>query len=721
MLIAKLGCKLKQLVQQRHPVLITSASVTIAVIILRLMGILLSSELALLDQLFRLHPPETPDQRIVIVEVSEADLQQIGQWPIPDQVMAQLLQKINTYQPRAIGLDIYRDLPVEPGHQEFITISQTIPNLIGIEKLKDTRSFGVAPPPILNQRQQVGFNNIIVDADGKVRRSLLYLNMDGKNYESLALKLAKVYLEVEGIKPQPSTLNSEYLLLGKSVFIPFQPDDGGYVEADAGGYQILAYFRHPTSFDTVSLVNVLAGRVSEKLLRDRIVLIGSKATSIEDLFYTPYSSRVNGTAIPFAGVELHANFISQILTAAIDGRSLIKILSEPWEWLWIFAWSSLGAILVWRGRSHSSQFVSFLFATTSLGFGCYLAFLVDWWLPFVPGLIGFLGSAAALTSYIAHTKEELKRSKEFLQTIINNIPDPVFVKNKEHHWIIVNQAYSLLVGYSLEALMGKSDYDIFPQQEADTFWNQDELIFQTGEAREIEQTFTDASGRMHIVATKQSLHKDAAGNLFLVGVIRDITHRKQMEEKLRQAALDLARDNQELKLSGKRLHYLANHDSLTGLANRQQFHQRLRESLDCARSNNRHMALMFIDLDGFKQVNDTLGHDTGDQLLKIVAQRLTSSLRDSDIVSRLGGDEFTVILPNIPHPKYAARVADKILVVLSQVFVVEEQQAFVTGSIGISIYPLDGETQETLIKSADAAMYRAKQQGRNQHIFSHSL
>jgi diguanylate cyclase (GGDEF)-like protein len=130
---------------------------------------------------------------------------------------------------------------------------------------------------------------------------------------------------------------------------------------------------------------------------------------------------------------------------------------------------------------------------------------------------------------------------------------------------------------------------------------------------------------------------------------------------------------------------------------------------------------MFLDLDGFKQVNDTLGHDTGDQLLKIVAQRLTNALRSTDIVSRLGGDEFTVILPEIPQADYAARVADQILEALSQVFVLEGQDVFVTVSIGISIYPLDGEVEETLIKRADTAMYRAKQLGRNQHKFSNSL
>jgi diguanylate cyclase (GGDEF)-like protein len=166
------------------------------------------------------------------------------------------------------------------------------------------------------------------------------------------------------------------------------------------------------------------------------------------------------------------------------------------------------------------------------------------------------------------------------------------------------------------------------------------------------------------------------------------------------------------------MRYLAYHDPLTGLANRKQFHERLSQSLDWARSNNQLVALMFLDLDGFKQVNDTLGHDIGDQLLKVVAQRLTHNLRSSDIVSRLGGDEFTVILPGIPQAEYAAKLAEKIVETLSQVFVLNGQNVVVTASIGISIYPLDGEVEEILIKNADTAMYRSKQLGRNQFQFA---
>lgn len=721
MLNVNLLNRLKQWVQQERRVLATTAGITGAVIILRLFGVLQLAEFAALDQMFRLHPAEPLDDRILIVAINEADLREVGQWPIPDRVMAQALLKLNSYHPRAIGLDIYRDLPVEPGHEEFVKACQTIPNLIGIEKLPDNMSPAIAPPLGLNQRQQVGFNNVVVDTDGKVRRNLLYWHLEGQSRKSLALQLALIYLQAQGITPQTAGVNSNYLQLGRAVFPSFQPNDGGYLQADAGGYQIIANFRRTPGFRTVSLVDLLNDRVDPKWVRSRIVLIGSTAPSLQDFVYTPLSSQLIGEARVVAGVELHANFVSQLLSSALDSRPVIRVLPEPIEGLWIFVWSGLGAFVIWRVRSFKRASSVLLMTAVTLSAACYLSFLAGWWLPVVPGLLGLFGSAVAITSHLAHLKEEFKRSKEFLQTVINTIPDPVFVKDKDHHWIILNQAYCQFIGYSLEILMTKSDYDIFPPHEAEAFWTQDELVFQTGEPQEYEDEFTDAFGTTHIIATKKSLHKDAAGNLFLVGVIRDITERKRAEQELRQAAAELTRSNIELKLSEDRLRYLAYHDALTGLGNRKYFYERLSLALDSARSDRQLVALMFLDLDGFKQVNDTLGHDTGDQLLKVIAQRLTHNLRSSDIVSRLGGDEFTVILPEIPQADYAGKVAEKILDALSQVVVLEGQNIYVTVSIGISIYPIDGEGEEKLIKEADAAMYCAKQLGRNQYKFSNCL
>jgi diguanylate cyclase (GGDEF)-like protein/PAS domain S-box-containing protein len=330
-------------------------------------------------------------------------------------------------------------------------------------------------------------------------------------------------------------------------------------------------------------------------------------------------------------------------------------------------------------------------------------------------MLALLGSAITITSYIAHLEEELQRSKEFLQTVINTIADPIFVKDNQHRWIILNQAYCRFIGHPYEKLIYKSEYDFFPKEQADNFWKQDELVFSAGKGQENEEEFTDVRGNTHIIATKRSLHKDAAGNLFLVAVIRDITERKRIEEDLKKTAAELMRSNEELKLSGNQLRHLAYHDNLTGLPNRKQFYERMKESLEDASNNNKLVALLFLDLDGFKQVNDTLGHDTGDTLLKIVAQRLKGCLRGSDTVSRLGGDEFTVILPTIRKEEDAAIVAGKILASLAQPYTIEEHNIEVTVSIGISIYPLNGDSVENLITKADAAMYAAKDLGRNRY------
>ncbi|HEY9875158.1 MAG TPA: CHASE2 domain-containing protein, partial [Candidatus Obscuribacterales bacterium] len=165
--------RLKQWVRLERRVLITSSSVVVSILLLRLLGVLQSSELAALDQLFRLSPPEPARQRVVIVEINETDIQQLKKWPISDAVMAQLIQKINVFKPRAIGLDIYRDLPQDPGHAELVKTAKNMPNLIGIERFQEEKHSGVLPPSFLSE-QQVGFNNFVYDVDGKVRRNLLY-------------------------------------------------------------------------------------------------------------------------------------------------------------------------------------------------------------------------------------------------------------------------------------------------------------------------------------------------------------------------------------------------------------------------------------------------------------------------------------------------------------------------------------------------------------------
>ena len=697
---SNLGARLKQWFQQEYRILLAAACVTVSIICLSLLGLFQVWELRALDLLFALSPIEEKKEIVLIVEIGEADLQNIGQWPIPDAVLSKLINKLNQYQPRAIGLDIYRNLPVNPGYQDFLDLQKQIPHLIGIEKLASRNSASVPPPPILEVKKQVGFNNVLVDIDGKVRRSLLYSYSEGKLHKSFSLQLALIYLQHLGIESQRAAINSDYLQLGKGVFFPFPHHKG---------YQVIANFNHPKHFERVSVTEILEDKVDPSLFSDRIILIGSTAPSLQDFFNITRAAR----SIP--GVELHASFIRQIVSTALQGSSSIRVGVNWVEWLWIFCWSIFSAGLIWYEKPFNYVYFNILAVVIIWGFCSYLLFLFGWWLPIITPLISLLGTAFLTSTYQSYKQQEFKHSKEFLKTVINTIPDPVFVRALQDQWFIFNQAFYEFSGYPLEKLLSSKNYDILPDDEAEVFNHQDSLVFQTHRAQENEEHFTDEQGKTHLIATKRSIYQDGVGNIFLVGVIRNITERKRIEKKLKKITSELMRSNSELQLSATRLRKIAYHDSLTGLANRQLFLESLSQSLQWGAINSHLVAVFFLDLDGFKQINDSLGHDIGDLLLKAVAQRLTSCLRNSDLVARLGGDEFTVILPGIKQTEDALLVARKILVTIAEPLLLNSHKVSITTSIGISIYPHDGEDMDILLKKADLAMYQSKQGGSNQY------
>jgi len=190
--------------------------------------------------------------------------------------------------------------------------------------------------------------------------------------------------------------------------------------------------------------------------------------------------------------------------------------------------------------------------------------------------------------------------------------------------------------------------------------------------------------------------------------------RSTLERSIRYA-IERNRLLEQLEESKRLQRHLAYHDALTILPNRHLLHDRLQQALAQSKRSGKLAALLFLDLDGFKRINDTLGHGIGDLLLKSVAKRLKTTVRQVDTVARLGGDEFTIVLLEINHAQDAKDVAQKILKVISQPYKIEEHELFVTASVGISIYPDDGSDIESLIRKADIAMYRAKGQGKNNY------
>ena len=217
-----------------------------------------------------------------------------------------------------------------------------------------------------------------------------------------------------------------------------------------------------------------------------------------------------------------------------------------------------------------------------------------------------------------------------------------------------------------------------------------------GDMKPIEYRIVDENRKVHWVQSRGSLVKDASNKLIRIdGVMIDITQQKEMEDRIVHMAL---------------------HDSLTGLPNRVLFNNHLVEALDRVKRNKQQMAIFFIDLDGFKIINDTYGHDTGDVVLKDVAERLSTIFREKDVVCRIGGDEFMVLL-ELTSGQHAEKAACRILEELANPFKFQGKSIYVSPSIGISMYPTDGMDIESLIKKADDAMYAVKKRGKNNYQF----
>ncbi len=408
---------LKQNLWRWRGVLIAVPTVVGVVVLLRLAGLLQMLELASLDQLFLLRPQEAVDSRILLVTIDEADIQKLQQYPMSDATLARLLNNLKRHQPTAIGLDIYRDLPMQPGHEALLKIFNTTPNLIGVQKVGSTSdSSAVAPPPALQKREQVGANDLPLDVDGKVRRGILSATTQaGDSVFSFGFKLAYQYLQRQGVA---SNLTPEgRIYAGAAIFPPFEENDGGYVGAGAGGYQVLINYRGGIDrFQRVGIMEVLENRVAPELVRDRIVLIGNIAESHKDLFYTPFSSRLGSTERT-PGVVIHANLVSHILGAALDQRRLIQTLPDWAEYLWIVAWTAIGGVLCWQQRltSGSTQLLllkrfRLMVAGVMLILSVYGAFWLGWWIPLVPALLGLAGSTISVTGYLAHSAGEMRKT-----------------------------------------------------------------------------------------------------------------------------------------------------------------------------------------------------------------------------------------------------------------------------------------------------------------------
>ncbi|KYC35430.1 diguanylate cyclase [Scytonema hofmannii PCC 7110] len=540
---------------------VLAASILMAGLVLatRYTGALQFLELLAFDQMVRLVSNSEPDERLLVVTITEADIEQLKQWPISDQTLAKALKNLQQYKPKVIGIDLYRNLPVPPGENALLK-ELRLPNVISIYELGGMDTEGVASIPGVSP-EQTGFNDLLLDPDGVIRRNLMYAYEGEKKYYSFSLRLSLKYLAEQNIsfKTTPDGLQ-----LGSTTFPALSTHSGGYHNLDNAGYQAIASYRSADVARQVTFSQVLRGEINPNLVKDRVVLIGTTAPSIKDIFFTPYNA--GQSAKPRTpGVFLHAQFVSQLLKTTLDREPLIWFWSEWEEALWIFSWALIGGVLACRLRHPLFLGVVGVVSWAGLYGVCFYIFLQGGWIPFVPASLTLITTGISTFCY---------------------------------------------------------------------------------------------------VLLRSSLH-----------------------------------------------------DPLTDLPNRDCF----LKSLEVAIANsqfrqNMRFAVLFLNLDRFKIINESLGYQVGDQLLKNTAQRLKASVRSRGTVARVGGDEFAILLGNINHTSEATQLADELQQQISQPFQKDGQEIFTSISIGIAFNQSELNYHPVeLLRDAHIAMYRAKDLGKARH------
>ncbi len=306
----------------------------------------------------------------------------------------------------------------------------------------------------------------------------------------------------------------------------------------------------------------------------------------------------------------------------------------------------------------------------------------------------FMIEALDITEFIK-AAEQTKLREQRLTGILYTVAESIIAINEEGRILAFNPAAERLFGYAAHKIIGKKINLLMPEPDASAHDSYIKRYVETGEKRAIGKIL-ELDGRHRdgtIFSMELTISELREGHSrSFIGAMRDVTKRREYEDKIK---------------------HLAHHDMLTGLPNRSLCNDRLEETLGRSKRNGYIFALMFIDLDDFKPINDTYGHDAGDYVLKGTAERLNATLRASDAIARVGGDEFVVILDNICDRKAAGRVAGLIVDLLRTPIMFKGQELRIGASIGISVFPEDGEDVAQLTKCADDAMYQAKESGRN--------
>ena len=636
----------------------------------------------LYDKVIQSWSRSVPDD-IVIIAIDERSLSQLGRWPWPRERHAELLQRLTEADAKVIGVNILfseANVTRPEGDRLLAEAVRSSGRVVLPVTYQQTPSSGLAeilPQPELSaSAARLGHVDVTSDMDGVNRGIFLKAGLGAPYWDTFTLAML-------------SWLESEDRDFLADYAIEENLDSKPYAWI-ADHWRLIPFFGGAGHFPSFSFVDVINGNVSPKHFKDKLILVGVTAQGLNEALMTPVHA--------MSGVEFNANVL-----AAIRQGKMIKPLEPVWGSLLTIALLLLSLAVYIYQRPLKALFVTSALVIVVLMISTILLRVSYIWFPPVTTLLLLVLSFPLWTWYRWETTRRALLDEQMrAQVTLHSIGEAVISTDSKGRVEYMNPIAESMTGYTLPAVQGRPFNYVF------RIYHE-----KTRERLELQINYCAEAGKV-ILLPEPSVLISLSGQEYTVHVTASPI--SDLRGRVQGIVIVFSKVN-EARQMARQLEYQAKHDALTQLPNRSFLADRLMHALQHAQRTGLCVAVLFIDLDDFKKVNDGLGHTVGDLLLTRVVKRFENSIRKEDTIARIGGDEFVVVLENLASEEVVVNIAQKILKVLEPPLQVRGREFVLSASIGISLYPKDGRDSEALLKNADTAMYRAKESGRNNFTF----
>lgn len=609
------------------------------------------------------------DKEIIILHIDEESLEKLGRWPWSRAIHARLLNLLSQEQVAAVGLDILF-MEADLAHPEddvlLANAIQSSGNVV-LPVLTDQSENNLVTTKFFQNLSESAFLshvNMHFDKQGIVRQLDLEIELEqGTKLPALALQLYRIaYRDNEYFKDFSQ----------KNIFVTFT--------------------QSPNRFKEFSYLKALQDGNLRRTFKDKIILVGMTAAGLSNNISTP----ITGSQRLMSGVEFHAHALATLQS----GGGITEIAKGLC--ILLSSFFIITPIVSYRFLPPGISFLTAVgFSIFSIGASFSLLSLFQtWFAPMSTFLCAILSYPLWSLNRFSQLNHSLLKEQENANTILKAIDDAVILTNNDGYIEYINPAAETMLGYTnREATSLPFEEVCRLDKDKQRQLKQQAFLYESHHDAHVLNNKTGEE-RFVRISSNPVLNKQGKP-LGLVYALHDLT---------------------KLIHSHQKIAFIAAHDALTGMVNRNVLIDLLENTINQAKRKKNTFALLFIDLDGFKSINDNMGHACGDQLLKDISQRLKQCVRQADTLSRWGGDEFIVILDDLNQTSDVINVVKKIQECIAKPIQLKNKTLSISASIGVSLFPEDGSKSDVLIAKADAAMYSAKNKGGKTYLFyAHDL